>query len=65
METLLNRLTPEWKSNLDSLDLESRLIITDILNSEKYFVELKLRECMQLMILFNLSSLDKVIHLFN
>lgn len=64
MATLLERLTPEFKIQLESLDLESKEIVTNILVSENYFVELKLRECYQLMILLNLGSLDKVINLF-
>jgi hypothetical protein len=64
METLLERLTPEFKTKLDSLDLETKEIVTNILVSEKYFVELKLRECYQLMLLLDLGSLDKVISLF-
>lgn len=64
MSTLLNRLDPKFMQELELMEQPQKAIVIQILNSEKYFVELKLRECFQLQIFFNLKSINEVINLF-
>jgi len=62
METLLKRLKPEFKLQLETMEHSQNAI--DILNCQTSWTKLEFQQAIKLMIYFDLSSLDKVVYLF-
>jgi hypothetical protein len=65
METLLTRLKPEFQERLNLLELTRKELIENILSSERYFSELKLKDACDLALHLNLSSISDVLNIFN
>jgi hypothetical protein len=65
METLLTRLKTEFQVKLNLLDKPKKELIENILSSESYFSELKLKDACDLTLHLNLSSISDVLNIFN
>lgn len=63
MESLLKRLKPEFTLQLETMENSQNAI--DILDSYTSWTKLEFQHAIKLMVYFNLSSLEKVVHLFN
>jgi hypothetical protein len=63
METLLKRLKPEFKLQLETMEHSQNVI--DILDCQFSWTKLEFQQVIKLMIYFDLSSLDKVVYLFD
>lgn len=64
MATLLTRLTDEFTTRLDSINTSDKNRIIDILNSQSFWTDLTMKQAFDLMIYFNLSSLNDVVNIF-
>ncbi len=64
MATLLIRLTDEFTTRLDSINTSDKNRIIDILNSQSFWTDLTMKQAFDLMIYFNLSSLNDVVNIF-
>jgi len=65
MKTLLTRLKPEFQERLNLLESTRKELIENILSSESYFSELKLKDACDLTLHLNLSSISDVLNIFN
>jgi hypothetical protein len=62
MSTLLSRIKPEFLEKIQQS--ENPLVIFEILNSQKYWIELTLKQTLDLMLFLNLKSIEEVINIF-
>jgi hypothetical protein len=63
MSTLLSRIKPEFLEKIQQS--ENPLLIFEILNSQKYWIELTLKQTLDLMLFLNLKSIEEVINIFD
>ena len=62
MSTLLSRIKPEFLEKIQQS--ENPLVIFEILNSQKYWIELTLKQTFDLLLFLNLKSFEEVINIF-
>lgn len=64
-KTLLTRLKPEYTNRLNTMTQPGQEIVIDMLLSHTYWIELTMGDAMNLMIYFELKSINELIFIFD
>lgn len=64
-KTLLTRLKPEYTNRLNTMTQNGQEIILNMLISNSFWIDLTLKQAMDLVIYFELKSLDEITTLFD
>lgn len=62
MKTLLSRIKPEIAEQIQQMP--NPLLAYEILNSQRFWTELTLKQSFDLMLLLNLKTIEEVINIF-